>query len=152
MADAKIEMKVGSVSFSGEGEATWLSQQLDKVLEKLPNLAKVASTDANNGSKTPANGLGNSAQPSGGTLAGFLKTKSATDNQTRKFLAAAIWLHDSGKSSLSTKEVTKALNDAKQSKLTNPAQCLNSNVSQGFCEKDGTGFYVTSEGRTEIGE
>jgi hypothetical protein len=32
MADAKIEIKVGSVSFSGEGDGKWLSEQLDKVI------------------------------------------------------------------------------------------------------------------------
>ena len=36
MAEAKIEIKVGAVSFSGEGDGQWLSDQLDKVLEKIP--------------------------------------------------------------------------------------------------------------------
>jgi hypothetical protein len=43
MANAKIEIKVGAVSFSGEGR--WLSEQLDKVIEKLPELASIAPAE-----------------------------------------------------------------------------------------------------------
>ena len=42
MANGKIELKLGSFSFTGEGEEAWLSKQLDKVLEKLNQLHKVA--------------------------------------------------------------------------------------------------------------
>ena len=42
MADSKIEIKVGSISFSGEGSGDWLSKQLDKVLAKIPELVAVA--------------------------------------------------------------------------------------------------------------
>lgn len=42
MADAKIELKVGAVSFSGEGSEKWLSDELEKVLKKIPELTEVA--------------------------------------------------------------------------------------------------------------
>lgn len=154
MAEAKIEIKVGPVSFSGEGTEKWLSGVLDKVLEKIPELANVVpaepgidSTGASDSSTGSAGG-----KKATRTLAAFLKEKNATANQTRKFLATALWLEHGGKDTLSTNDVTKALSDAKQGTLTNPSQCLANNVSQGFCDKKGKrDFYVTNEGRTEIG-
>ncbi len=46
MADAKIEIKVGEVSFVGEGTETWLAAQLEKVIKHLPDLVKVAPPPA----------------------------------------------------------------------------------------------------------
>jgi hypothetical protein len=42
MAEAKIEIKVGAVSFSGEGESKWLAEQLDKILTCVPQLSKTS--------------------------------------------------------------------------------------------------------------
>jgi hypothetical protein len=152
MADAKIEIKVGAVSFSGEGEGKWLSEQLDKVIEKLPQLASVAPA-----APTAAGGGGGAqthhANPNVGTLAAFLTAKKATSNQVRKFLATATWLHDrTGESRTTTSAVAKALKDNNQGKLTNAANCLNQSASKGHCEKDGkNGFFVTEAGRTSLG-
>ena len=38
----KIEIKVGSISFVGEGNEGWLSSQLDKMLKHLPELVNMA--------------------------------------------------------------------------------------------------------------
>lgn len=155
MADAKIEIKVGSLVFSGEGPDTWLSQQLDKILGKASELAQLGDGD------TDAGGAGSAAipptktHPPGkplGTLAAFLKAKNATTNQTRKFLATALWLHDSENNSrVSTSDVNKALNSHNQGRLGNPSQCLSNNVKSGSVVKDGAKqFYVTPEGRAEL--
>jgi hypothetical protein len=155
MADAKIEIKVGAVSFSGEGDGKWLSEQLDKILEKIQELANVVppASDSDGGNGTGA-GMGKptTTKKLTGTLASFLKEKKATGNKTRKFLATAVWLHDHDKKDrLTTKDVTKALSDAKQSSVGNASQCLASNISQGCCQKDGKKqFFVTPEGRAEL--
>jgi len=159
MADAKIDIKVGAVSFSAEGTEKWLSGELDKVLEKAPELANIAPSErSGNGAGASSNGAEPTRTGSGagkklkGTLAGFLKERRATTNQVRKFLATATWLqeHD-GKERLTTKEITNALSDAKQTALTNPSQCLAHNVKQGFCQKDGKKqFYVTPEGLEDL--
>jgi len=42
MGESKIEIKIGQISFSGEGEQDWVAKQLDKILgqaEKLIHLA-----------------------------------------------------------------------------------------------------------------
>jgi len=153
MADAKIEIKVGAVSFSGEGEGRWLSEQLDKVIEKLPQLAGVAPFEpaagggGGGGTQTHHIKKGNV-----GTLAAFLTEKKATSNR-RKFLATSVWLHDStGKPRITTGEVKQALKNNSQGKLANASSSLNDNVAKGWCEKDGkNGFFVTDPGRAEIG-
>jgi hypothetical protein len=87
-----------------------------------------------------------------GHLSAFLKDKNATSNQVKKFLATAVWLHDStGKDRITTAEVRAALKNANQGKLTNPAGCLNQNVGKGHAEKDGGSFFVTEPGRTSLG-
>jgi hypothetical protein len=150
MADAKIEIKVGAVSFSGEGDGKWLSDQLDKLIEKLPQLANAqAESDPSEGDEETRK----TRKGKVGTLAAFLKEKLATANQVKKFLATAVWLHDSnGQSRISTGDVKKTLRASNQGKLTNPAACLNKNVAKGHCEKDGgNGFFVTEAGRSSLG-
>jgi hypothetical protein len=156
MADAKIDIKVGAVSFSAEGTEKWLSGELDKVLEKVPELANIVPSQngGNDGGETgkTTGGVATGGKKLTGTLAGFLKEHRATTNQVRKFLATATWLQDQdGKERLTTKEITNAMSDAKQTALTNPSQCLVHNVRQGFCQKDGKKqFYVTPEGIDDI--
>lgn len=152
MADAKIEIKVGTVSFTGEGSEKWLSEQLDKMLEKLPELAQAAPASADDSGVGGDSGARARATKSQGTLANLLREKNATTNQVRKFLATAIWVIDRGKRDrITTADVSKALSDNHQKALGNPADCLNRNVSKGFCEKEGKEFFVTDDGRTEIG-
>ena len=159
MPDGKLEIKVGRVTFSGEGAEHWLGQQLDKVLQKLPELTQIRSDEqhgpnwhsggkaARDGSQVHASGQSNI------TLAAFLKDKKATCNQSRKFLATALWLHgNGGKDRLITKDVTESLNTNNQGKLTNAAQCLISNIKAGYIVRDGKQFYVADEGRTEVNE
>src|SRR5689334_21460551 len=114
MADAKIDIKIGAVSFAAEGSEKWLSGELDKVLAKAPELAAIVPAEP------VGDGVGGDAthgkhgkKGQRGTLAQFLKQKSATDNQVKKFLATAVWLHDTTeKDRISTKEVTLALKNA----------------------------------------
>lgn len=152
MADAKIEIKVGAFTFTGEGTEKWLSGELDKLLAKLPELVEVAPAEspAGDGDKSGEKAKNKGKQV--GTLAGFLTDKNAKENQVKKFLATAVWLHDTtGNDRLETADVVKALSKANQPKLTNAAQCLNNNVGKGHAEKDGDRFFVTERGRTSLG-
>jgi hypothetical protein len=148
MAESKIDIRVGEVTFSGEGDGKWVSEQFDKMLKHLPDLVAVAPAQAKADASRKTPGAGKAQ----GTLAALLATTNSKTSQTRRFLATALWLQDGGKGRLSTGEVSKALSDSHQNRLTNPSQCLADNVKQGFCEKDGKKeFYVTDEGRAEIG-
>lgn len=156
MADAKLEIKVGAVSFSGEGQGEWLSKQLDKILAKLPELVSVeipesqSSNSDNNGNDGGAS-TGQKSKNQRTTLASFLKEKKATTgNQQRKFLATAQWLQDGGINRVATGDVTKALSEHNQGKLTNAAQCLINLTKAGWVVREGKQFYVTEEGHTEL--
>lgn len=158
MPGAKLEIKIGTVTFSGEGAEDWLGQQLDKFLQRLPGLAQAGSEELrspdshsagkpHNVSERHASGQGKVS------LVAFVRDKKATSNQSRKFLATALWLHDNaGKGRLITKEITEALNTHNQGKLTNAAQCLINNIKAGYIVRDGKQFYVADEGRTELNQ
>jgi len=159
MADAKIEIEVGQVRFSGEGEQQWLAQQMDKVLKSAESLMEFAAeettTDNSENGNENSNENSNDNSGDGGlpcteTLPEFLK-KVKPSNKTDIFLATAEWLHRKGNTELSTKGVTEALRKAHQSKLSNPSQCLANNVSAGKAEKHGKTFYVTDSGREHLG-
>ena len=147
MADAKIEIKAGGAEFSATGTPDWVTKQLDKFFDNASKIASISrSTPDDGGGGGKRNGqpdktLGHK------TLATHLKEKGASTNQTKKFLQTAIWLESKGKKEMTTADVTKALKDAHQSRLANPADCLNKNVNKGYCEKEGKQFYVTEEGR-----
>jgi hypothetical protein len=51
---------------------------------------------------------------------------------------------------MKTGDVTKALKGAHQSRIGNPADCLNQNVQKGYCEKDGGEFFVTDDGKQSL--
>lgn len=150
MTESKINIKIGHVEFSGEGNQEWLASQLDKILEKIPELLKIELAAP----ETPPKGQGGKATPKGGnlsTLATWLKDKSATTNQNKKFLATAAYLQLGGKERITTSEVTDSLKNNNQGKLGNASESLNQNVGKGHCEKDGKTFYVTPEGFKELG-
>jgi len=156
MADAKIDIKIGAVSFAAEGSEKWLSGELDKVLAKAPELATIPLNGDDSGANEEETKGGTQRKPKkgkvSGTLAEFLKNKNAQTNQVKKFLATAVFLHDTtGRDRITTSEVRTALKNAHQQKLTNPAGCLNKNVAKGFAEKDGSSFFVTDPGRTSLG-
>lgn len=94
--------------------------------------------------------MGPDSQIAEKTLSTFLKEKNVTSNQVKKFLATAIWLEAKGKQRMTTGDVTKALKDSSQTRLGNPSDSLNQNVTKGFCEKDGKEFYVTEEGKNSL--
>jgi hypothetical protein len=151
MANAKVEIKFGGFSFSGEGEQEWLSSELQKVIGEIEKIAKVAASIHQDSGIELKPSSENSSGIGRKTLPAFLNEKSAANKQNTKFLATAIWLGSKGKVSLTTADITKALKDTQQGRLGNPAECLNQNVKKGFCEKDGSGFYVTAEGKKSLG-
>lgn len=151
MSESKIEIKIGQITFSGQGEQDWVAKQLDKILaqaEKLIQLAPAAGEAAGEGSGSKP--MGRDTAVAKKTLPAFLQEKNATTKQVKKFLATAVWLEAKGQSRLTTSDVTKALNDANQKRLGNPTDCLNQNVTKGYCEKDGKQFFVTDDGKSSL--
>ena len=150
MATAKIDFALGIITFSAEGDETWVSDQLDKILEKAPSLMTIApmmqsvsqSASTAPGQPSPFSDSSIAAQ----SLPNFLRAKEARSG-FKKFLATAIWLHAKGTPKLSTTDINKALKDCSQSRLSNTTDSLNINLSKGYCEKDGKEFFVTDEGR-----
>jgi len=92
MSDSKIQVKVGSVEFSGEGNQDWLSKQLDKVLEQIPKLLKSEmDTPKKAGIKSDSTDSGESSITALSliNIAGKLNCKSGNDLA----VAAAAFLH-----------------------------------------------------------
>lgn len=164
MANGRLEFKIGNIEFVGEGEQDWVTEQLDKMLERLPELLNESKKDT---SKTTIKKVIEDVTPSQPTnlfsipqpvtkrvipenLSSFLRNKDAIDKQRRKFLGTAVWLQENGKQLIKTKEVTDALRAARQVKITNPSHQLNQNIAQGYCQKEGNGFYVTPQGVENI--
>lgn len=146
--NAKIQISVGPISFSGEGTEHWLEKQLDKLLAAAPTLAVIhPPTDVGTGSGAG----GGKTSTETGTLPSFLQKKNAMKNHVRRFLATAEWLHQRGANRIQTGDVAKALATANQPRLTNASECLNQNVGKGHCEKDGKTFFVTPDGKTHLG-
>lgn len=153
MDKAKIEIKVGMVEFNGEGEQDWLGKQLDKVLEKIPELLKIelvnptieSQNTPTEADSTAVNSLAESSTAPKNIVT-FLKEKNSTTNQINKFLVTAVYLQLNGKERVTTTDVAQILKSSNQSKLSNASDALNKNVGKGYCEKDGSQFFVTQEG------
>jgi len=150
MVNAKVSLTIGSISFSSEGNEKWVANQLDKVINKLPQIIQIEMSLGEDQSKPISSDVqgilpGDDSKIS---LPKFLENHDAKNNQVKKFLATAVWLHTRDKKKLLMgKDVTKALSDAAIKKLKNASQCLKDNVKKGYCEKKDKGFFVTDEGR-----
>ncbi|GAB1308494.1 hypothetical protein KH5_11770 [Urechidicola sp. KH5] len=159
MAQSKIELKIGSFEFKCAGEQVWVDNKLSEFLDLAPNIQAEISEQIKNPTPTQEP----SSYPSDlfaiterkpkvipENLSTFLRKKNAVEKQRRRFLGAAVWLQLNGKERVKTKDVTDALKMARQLKITNPSHQLNQNITQGFCQKEGPGFFVTPEGIEDI--
>lgn len=152
--EAKIEFTIGEITFKGEGSEKWIAEQLDKIIEKAPKLMELAplkshlqETETKEQLHKPMLPDDSIAQKS---LATFLQEKNPSKSQLGKFLATAVWLEAKGNKRLSTSEITKALSNSNQGRLSNPADCLNKNVKKGYCQREGKEFFVTQEGKDSL--
>ena len=145
----KIRIKIGGVEVDYEGAEGFLDKKLPKLIGDVSALSKEAPTvPAENGNNNKSS---NNRSGISSSLASFLREKNV-DTHNKRFLATAIWLDDKNDSQLiKTADVTKALKENKQRMSNNPSNCLAQNVSKGYCEKQGNGFYVTDEGREALG-
>lgn len=144
----KVEIKVGNLSFSAEGDQEWLAEQLRKVIAAAaPAIAKEESIAARGKSVDPER-----SSSSVGTLASYIKAKNGTSNQVQRFLATAGWLHRRGATDLTTAEIVAALLAHRQKALINPPDALNKNCTKGYCEKTKDGFFITPDGWSALDE
>lgn len=154
---AKIEVTIGQITFSGEGQPAWLAEQLDKILNRAENILSLAPDQGNPSTSGESDAVHKPADLAGHSdisrkpLAIWLREKGADTNQNLKFLATAIWVESKGQSRLQTRDITSALSAANQKRISNASENLNQNVKQGFCEKEGKQFYVTEEGKRKLG-
>lgn len=144
----KIRVRAGEVEVEYEGAESFLDKKLPELI------AQLSALDANTRPDDVTDG-GDRNKPAGGSdpgaLGSFLRKYNASVNQMQRFLATSQWLHLRGSQTIKTSEVSKALQGNHQSRLGNPSEFLNKNVAKGFCEKSGSGFFVTEEGRAELG-
>jgi hypothetical protein len=130
-------------------------QRVSNVLAPLPGgvqqLNSPRSVDSNLESET-INESENGQEKPMASLATYLKSKDAGKNQIQRLLATAGWLHKKGNREITATLVGETLLEHQQTKLGNPADCLNQNVRKGHCEKTKTGFFVTPEGWSHLGE
>ena len=146
--NGKVEIRIGNLIFSAEGDQDWLAQQLSKVIEAAsPAIAQAEVADRSSGGAE-------STEPkvAAGSLASYLKAKGGDTKQVQRFLATAGWLFRRGGKKLSASGVANALSEHHQKRLANAADCLNQNCSKGYCEKTKDGFFITPEGWKALGE
>lgn len=155
MADkgqGKVEIKIGNLNFTAEGDQEWLGEQLSKVIKAaeavVPNEPIPVSTPGVNSAEVKGpTGASNES------LASYLKAKGGETKQVQRFLATAGWLHRRGTTQLDPTAVANALSAHHQKRLANPADCLNQNCRKGLCEKTKDGhFFITAEGWNALGE
>lgn len=153
MSDSKIQVKVGIVEFSGEGNQDWLAKQLDKILDKVPELLKIEV----GGTK---NEKGNGGTDTGGkalsrlsvlNIAGKLSAKSGAEVA----VAAAAYLHFvKAKPVFSKKDLSAAMKEAtgiyKNSMLANLTTTLAQLEKNGTFTKTSTSYSLNATKVSEL--
>jgi hypothetical protein len=155
MSDSKIQFKIGIIEFSGEGNQDWLALQLDKILDKVPELVKIEMPIASKidpGDATK-NEVDNSTMSSLSVLniAGKLSSKSGGD----LVIAAAAYLHFvKGKTSFTREDITtnmkKATGIHKNSFLANLTTTLAGLEKNGALLKNGNSYSLNAKKVNEL--
>ncbi|GJM03047.1 MAG: hypothetical protein DHS20C08_15480 [Rhodomicrobium sp.] len=146
---AKVEVKIGDISFSAEGDKEWLSEQLEKIIESASHKSQKSSAEQEHTSEQASD---RERQTFTKSLASYIREKKGESNQNQRFLATAAWLKHKGHQPLTSALVTKALRENQQKRLGNPSDALNQNVRKGYCEKSVDGFFILPEGWQALGE
>ena len=144
----KIELTIGDLHFAGEGDQDWLDQQIDKLID---NASRGQINDSGDDDVLMSESKSQETVKAM-SLVSYLRAKGGENVQVQRFLATAAWLYHRGMKDFNTSAVTKALRDNQQKRLGNPSDCLNKNVTRGFCEKTSGGFFITSDGWRHLGE
>jgi hypothetical protein len=156
MSESKIQVKVGIVEFSGEGEQEWLAKQLDKILEKVPELLKIEVS----GSGRPTGNTDNNHNGNGTTtisglsvlnIAGKLSNKSGSDLA----IIAAAYLHFvEGKTSFSRDDISSAMKKAtgiyKDSYMSNLTSYLTQLEKSSIFLKNGSSYSLSANKANEL--
>lgn len=122
----------------------WVAEKLD-----VPTISASKLPSAGGGAEKGDGAEGQGREKFETSLGSHIRTKCKDGSQVLRFLVTADWLRRRGQS-LTSGAVAKALVDNQQSRLANPADCLNKNVAKGFCEKTKEGFFITPEGLKEL--
>jgi hypothetical protein len=75
MTQAKVDLTLGALSFSGEGQQEWLGEQLDKILEAAPGLANLEFQSATVESAPPGSPPNGADDRFNETLADYIRSK-----------------------------------------------------------------------------
>ncbi|MFN8251578.1 MAG: hypothetical protein U0V75_06815 [Ferruginibacter sp.] len=158
MSDSKIQVKVGIVEFSGEGNQDWLAKQLDKILDKVPELLKIEVGDSANQTNQNNN---NSGSNSGGghsisglsvlNIAGKLENKSGSD----LVIIAAAFLHFiENKPTFTRDDISSAMKKAtgvyKESYMGNLTKYLTALEKSSTLLKNGTTYSLSANKVNEL--
>lgn len=114
MSESKIQIKIGPIEFSGEGNEEWLASQFDKILAKAADLVKLAPESDNSNDDT------NLEPKKGGKTGGLVDlsmlnvaTKLACKSGSDLLVAAAAYLRFvKGQTSFTRDEILKSMKDA----------------------------------------
>ena len=77
MAEAKSDIKIGQIQFSGQGEQDWVAKQLDKILSQAENLIQLAPPPSTEETSMGLKPMGKDSTIAKMTLPSFLSEKGA---------------------------------------------------------------------------
>ena len=156
MSESKIQVKVGIVEFSGEGNQDWLAKQLDKILDKVPELLRIEVGSPIlpkpnvKGAKIDE-GQGQNLTLSVLNIAGKLGAKTGVELA----IAAAAYLHFVlGKATFSRDEITSNMKSAtgvfKQTFIKNLTPTLSRVEKAGDFLKSGSNYSLSANKVAEL--
>jgi hypothetical protein len=109
MGESKLQVKIGRVEFSGEGDKEWLTQQLDKILSRVDSTSKGNDSDGSGNDADAHDGGDGSLSLSMTTIAAKLNCTSGPDLVTA---AAAFLKFVKKKNTFSRKDIADTQKDA----------------------------------------
>ncbi len=152
MADSKISLKIGLMEFSGEGDQIWLTQQLDKIIEKVPDFLQTKpETKTNIHNKITETGNSDLGSLSILNIVGKIGAKTPAE----LIIAGSAYIHFIlGKAAFSRDEINSNIKNAtgtyKQTISGNLTKLLASLEKSGDLLKSGNYYSLSSNKVSEL--
>ena len=145
-----IKISCGGFELEYSGDEEFAKESLCKLVAEIKNIILAGEESQNSNAIQESESNGEMKLP-----AFVEKLEKRSERNTRgyrKFLITAAWLHLNGKKRLQTSDVAAALLENNFNSLSNPSDCLTTNIDYGHCERiEGNKFIVTRNGFQDLG-
>ena len=145
----EIKVSCGGFELEYRGDEQFAKESLCSLVAEIKNVILTGEESQNSDATQDGESNGKMKLPT--FMENLEKQSERNSLEYRKFLVTSAWLQLNGKDRIKTSDVSAALRNSKINRLSNPSDCLATNIRYGHCERvEDNGFIVTRTGLQDL--